>query len=69
MYLFVITLKWSTKGTCTSGLLTLYLMIFFFTFACQARERRDGENPDYQATDSLSATASYRAVGPTAEAT
>ncbi|KAL9972222.1 hypothetical protein ACROYT_G018488 [Oculina patagonica] len=35
----------------------------------RARERRDGENPDYQSTDTLSATANYRAVGPTAEAT
>ena len=34
----------------------------------QARERRDGENPDYQVTDTLSTTANYRAVGPTAEA-
>ncbi|KAJ7385161.1 hypothetical protein OS493_017538, partial [Desmophyllum pertusum] len=34
----------------------------------RARERRDGLNPDYQSTDSLSATANYRAVGPTAEA-
>jgi len=33
----------------------------------QARERRDGENPDYQATDTLSSTANYRAVGPTQE--
>lgn len=37
-------------------------MLFF-----QARERRDGENPDYQATDTLSSTANYRAVGPTQE--
>nr|XP_058968623.1 protein Red-like [Pocillopora verrucosa] len=35
----------------------------------RARERRDGLNPDYQSTDTLSATANYRAVGPTAEAT
>ncbi|XP_031554972.1 protein Red-like [Actinia tenebrosa] len=33
----------------------------------RARERRDGLNPDYQATDTLSATANYRAVGPTQE--
>ncbi|KXJ10977.1 Protein Red [Exaiptasia diaphana] len=33
----------------------------------RARERRDGENPDYQGTDTLSATANYRAVGPTQE--
>ena len=36
----------------------------------QARERRDGFNPDYQGTDiNLKASADYKAVGPTAEAT
>lgn len=43
----------------------LFVVVVFF----KARERRDGLNPDYQSTDTLSATANYRAVGPTAEAT
>ncbi|EDO37189.1 predicted protein [Nematostella vectensis] len=34
----------------------------------RARERREGVNPDYQSTDTLSSTANYRAVGPTQEA-
>jgi hypothetical protein len=39
-------------------------------FPLQARERRDGFNPDYQGTDvNLKASGDYKAVGPTVEAT
>ncbi|XP_078450493.1 protein Red [Lampetra planeri] len=34
----------------------------------RARERRDGLNKDYEETDTISTTANYRAVGPSAEA-
>ncbi|XP_028643767.1 LOW QUALITY PROTEIN: protein Red-like [Grammomys surdaster] len=34
----------------------------------RAKERRDGVNKDYEETELISATANYRAVGPTAEA-
>lgn len=44
-------------------------LLFVVVVIFKARERRDGLNPDYQSTDTLSATANYRAVGPTAEAT
>lgn len=30
----------------------------------RARERRDGDNPDYQADDPMSAAGGYRAVAP-----
>ena len=36
---------------------------------CQAKERREGDNRDYEGVDEFAATANYRAVGPTAEAT